>query len=50
MALMMNRLINGSSSEVKAEYLTLLRGASDRTDIDEDSLEAIANFVKLHAE
>ena len=49
-AYMLNRLINGSSGEVKAEYLALLRGAADRTDIDESSLEAIANFIKLHNE
>jgi hypothetical protein len=49
-AYMLNRLINGSSGEVKAEYLALLRAAEDRTDIDESSLEAIANFIKLHTE
>jgi hypothetical protein len=49
-AFMMNRLINGSSGEVKAKYLTLLRGASHRTDIDGSSMEAIANFTKLHTE
>lgn len=49
-AFMMNRLINGSSGEVKAAYLALLRGASERTDIDETSLEAIREFLALHTE
>ena len=48
--LMMHRLINGSSDELKQKYIGFLEVASGRQDIDEDSRDSALEYYKYHTE
>jgi hypothetical protein len=48
--LMMHRLINGTSGELKQKYIGFLELASRRQDIDESSRDSALQYFKYHTE